>query len=215
MEGNKHAYLIMAHNNFYVLEKLLSLLDDERNDIFLHIDKKVKAFDFDRFAGFCKKAKVIYPSKRISGGWGHHSLVQAEMVLFTAASRRGPYRYYHLLSGADLPLKSQDEIHGFFADKTKDYMDCDNTGHPDDERRISTYRYVFGRDTDRQRLYSEYADILQRKLKVNRLKRLKYPVRKGAQWVSLTDASVRLLVRKKRMIRRFVRFSWCSDEVYK
>lgn len=36
----KHAYLIMVHNQFYVLEILLKLIDDERNDIFLHIDKK-------------------------------------------------------------------------------------------------------------------------------------------------------------------------------
>lgn len=29
----RHAYLIMAHNNFSQLKILLSLLDDERNDI--------------------------------------------------------------------------------------------------------------------------------------------------------------------------------------
>lgn len=38
----KHAYLIMSHNDFYILEKLLRLLDDRRNDIYVHIDKKVK-----------------------------------------------------------------------------------------------------------------------------------------------------------------------------
>ena len=36
----------MAHNNFYILEKLLHLLDDPRNDIYVHIDKKVSEFDF-------------------------------------------------------------------------------------------------------------------------------------------------------------------------
>ena len=34
----KHAYLIMAHNNPYILKKLLNLIDDKRNDIYLHID---------------------------------------------------------------------------------------------------------------------------------------------------------------------------------
>lgn len=28
MPSERHAYLIMAHNNFYILEKLLILLDD-------------------------------------------------------------------------------------------------------------------------------------------------------------------------------------------
>ena len=41
MSYKKHAYLIMAHNNFYILEKLLHLLDDPRNDIYVHIDKNM------------------------------------------------------------------------------------------------------------------------------------------------------------------------------
>ena len=40
----KHAYLIIAHNNFYILKKLIALIDDERNDIYIHIDKKTKNF---------------------------------------------------------------------------------------------------------------------------------------------------------------------------
>ena len=38
----KHAFLIIAHNEYPVLEVLLSMLDDERNDIYLHIDKRAK-----------------------------------------------------------------------------------------------------------------------------------------------------------------------------
>lgn len=36
----KHAYCIMAHGNWEQLQMLITALDDERNDIFLHIDKK-------------------------------------------------------------------------------------------------------------------------------------------------------------------------------
>ena len=43
----KHAYLIMCHNNFEQLKLLLKLLDDERNDIYVHIDKKAKSFCID------------------------------------------------------------------------------------------------------------------------------------------------------------------------
>ena len=38
----KHAYMIIAHTNFQQLQTLIDLLDDERNDIYLHIDKKAK-----------------------------------------------------------------------------------------------------------------------------------------------------------------------------
>lgn len=36
-----HAYLIIAHNEFEVLQKLVGALDDPRNDIYIHFDKKV------------------------------------------------------------------------------------------------------------------------------------------------------------------------------
>ena len=35
-----HAYMIIAHNQFELLERLIAALDDERNDIYIHIDKK-------------------------------------------------------------------------------------------------------------------------------------------------------------------------------
>lgn len=40
----KHAFLIIAHNEYPILEVLLSMLDDERNDIYLHIDKREWAY---------------------------------------------------------------------------------------------------------------------------------------------------------------------------
>ena len=42
----RHAYLIMAHHRPDLLRKLLDAIDDSRNDVFLHIDKKsVDTFD--------------------------------------------------------------------------------------------------------------------------------------------------------------------------
>jgi hypothetical protein len=38
-----HAYLIMAHNEFPLLTRLVSALDYPGNSFFVHIDKKVGA----------------------------------------------------------------------------------------------------------------------------------------------------------------------------
>lgn len=38
----KHAYMIIAHNDFDLLETLVRLLDDPRNDLYIHIDAKVQ-----------------------------------------------------------------------------------------------------------------------------------------------------------------------------
>ena len=47
---NKHAYCIMAHGNWEQLQMLIDVLDDERNDIYLHIDKKALS-SYSRFGG--------------------------------------------------------------------------------------------------------------------------------------------------------------------
>ena len=37
----KFAYLIIVHTRFDQVAKLLELLDDEKNDLYVHIDEKV------------------------------------------------------------------------------------------------------------------------------------------------------------------------------
>lgn len=110
---NRHAYLIMAHNQFETLAVLLGLLDDERNDIYLHVDVKAVDFDADRLRRRVHKA-VLHLVDRRDVRWGGYSEVECEMALLRAAILR-PHAYYHLLSGVDLPIKSQDYIHQFFA----------------------------------------------------------------------------------------------------
>ena len=61
---DKHAYLIMAHNNLYVLEKLLLLLDDYRNDIYIHIDAKLKNVNLTYFKNIINKSNLIYTKKK-------------------------------------------------------------------------------------------------------------------------------------------------------
>lgn len=62
MPSERHAYLIMAHNNFYILEKLLILLDDPRNDIYIHIDKKCQNL-ISHTIKACVKRQLLYIPK--------------------------------------------------------------------------------------------------------------------------------------------------------
>lgn len=106
----KHAYLILAHHEFAVLKKLVSALDDERNDIYIHFDKKVA--HLPQLITYAAKLYVL--EQRIDVRWGHVSILEAELMLFREANTAGPYAYYHLLSGVDFPLCSQKDIHEFF-----------------------------------------------------------------------------------------------------
>jgi len=56
--------------------------------------------------------------------WGGFSLIQAELNVLRAALNNG-YHYYHLLSGSDLPLVSQDCLHARLEDSELEYVDVD------------------------------------------------------------------------------------------
>ncbi len=61
--------------------------------------------------------------KKVDVGWGEDSQIECEMFLFNEAYKKGPFDYYHLLSGVDLPLKSNDYIHDFFdQNKGKEFV---------------------------------------------------------------------------------------------
>lgn len=141
---NKHAYLIMAYNNFNQLGTLLQLIDDERNDIFLHIDKKANFSENDKRNLLIKiKKSNIYFTQRISVSWGGFSLLNAELELIhTAVNNNQKYEYYHVLSGQDLPLKSQDIIHDFFEkNKGQEFI---HFGSPDYVLNcINRYKYYY------------------------------------------------------------------------
>ena len=98
----KHAYLIIAHNNWKILERLLILLDDNRNDIYLHIDRKS---DLINFSNNVHNANLSV-FHEIDVRWGDVSQIQVELLLFNAAYCKGSYSYYHLISGSDLPINS-------------------------------------------------------------------------------------------------------------
>jgi len=111
---DRHAYLIQAHSQFGLLELLLQMLDDERNDIFIHIDKRSDA-PLERLKNACSRSKVVFVP-RIEVRWGGPSQIWSELILLKEALSTEKYAYLHLLSGVDLPIKSQDYIHQWFAE---------------------------------------------------------------------------------------------------
>jgi hypothetical protein len=209
----KHAYLVAAHNSFYNLEKLILLLDDERNDIFVHIDRRVKTFDFARFNGLTSRSRVVF-TPRINVYWGGFSVVLSELNLLGAAVK-GQYDYYHLLSGSDLPIKPQDEIHAFFErNRGKEFVQFISKW---DISRVSEY-YLFSNALRRAglsgtlcRSVNQQLLAVQRRLHLSRLARRAEPVKYGAMWFSVTHALACHVLANKGKIN-FFRHSVCPDE---
>lgn len=65
----KHAFLVAAHHQFGILEKMLRIMDDESVDFFIHIDKKSTEFPEEKLRAACKKSKITF-IERSSVYWG-------------------------------------------------------------------------------------------------------------------------------------------------
>lgn len=219
----KHAYLIIAHNEFNILEKTIKLLDDERNDIFIHIDKKVKNFNFEEFKKIAKKSN-IYFSKRTDVRWGTHKQIYCELLLLDYATKTNEYEYYHLLSGVDFPITKQDEIHKFFKKhKGKEFLHyASHNSITEGKLDRIRYHHLFG-DNLRvpnkfkvkiaQKLHS-IALRIQRLIKYNRIKNKKIEYRSGANWFSITDELARYVVSQQKQIKKDYKNTYCADEVF-
>lgn len=66
---NKHAYLVMAHNNIEQLIRLVRVLEDERNDIYIHLDSNVKDRNFLKQELKSDYSKVEF-IERLNVNWG-------------------------------------------------------------------------------------------------------------------------------------------------
>lgn len=102
----KIAYCILCHKNNNVLRTLVELLSCD-NDIYMHVDKKIA---LDGFAEY--KGRVSFIMDREDSAWGSFAAVRAIGKLLRATCA-GKYDYIFLVSGDDLPLKSNAQIEAF------------------------------------------------------------------------------------------------------
>ncbi len=214
----KHAYLIIAHNEFAVLRKLVQAIDDVRNDIYIHFDKKVDDKVLPKLA--CGRAGLYILSERIDVRWGDISVVEAEYVLFEAATRNGQYAYYHLLSGVDMPIKSQDYIHTFCeANRGKEFIGYTLNSEKEIERKVNYY-HLFPQNFKNegvvkgmlQRVVRAIWLRIQMVMGIRRNREIHFM--KGSQWVSITHEMVQLLQEKKEWVMNGLHHTFCPDEIF-
>lgn len=218
----KHAYLIMAHNNFEQLAIELDLIDDPRNDIFIHIDKKAKDVNKENIIKNVKHSEVYFISST-DVQWAGYSVTQCEILLLKEAVKK-KYEYYHLLSGVDLPLKSQDEIHQFFEEHSgMEFLAFDKPNvEKEIEDRVKYYYFfqdVYGRN--RKNIicillycFDKILLAVQKKLKVNRLTKNNIFLQKGPEWFSITQGLAEFVVSKEAWIKKNFRYTFGSDELF-
>lgn len=213
----KHAYLILAHGSYSLLQRLVSAIDDERNDIFIHIDRKQKELPRIQVR---HSRLFLLDRERVSVFWGDVSVVAAEFALMASAYKQGEYAYYHLLSGVDLPLKSQNDIHDFFeTHQGKEFIGFYDGADLSVSlvRKVQRY-HLFAQDFRgsglvflAKRIARALAIRVQEFLGIKRHTNIRFA--KGTQWWSLTGALIESLLSKQAEILSLYKHTFCADEI--
>lgn len=213
----RHAYLIIVHNEFEVLSRLLQAIDDERNDIYIHFDRKLKTYPLYRTA----HAGLHVLTERIDVRWGDISVVKAEYLLFESAYKNGKYSYFHLLSGVDMPLKSQDYIHHFFqVNAGKEFVGYYQGNIAEEiNRKVrrwhlfpESFKDISGGVATVKKVFRAGFIRLQQVVKFRRNKTVDF--KKGTQWVSLTVGFVGYLLQQEKEVMRIYSHTFCADEIF-
>lgn len=217
----KHAYLIIAHSEFSILNLLVDSLDDVRNDIFIHFDSKCNILPILK----CKYSNLYISSNSIDVRWGDYSQIKTEMLLFeyafTMQSKKGvSYQYYHLISGVDIPLKNQDYIHDFFdLHSGKEFLGFYQGDFTKELRKKVQLYHLFPNSFSKERklnLNSFLRALFCRfQLLINYKRNKDIDLIRGTNWASVTNDFVIYLLSKKKEIYKRFHHTFCADEVYK
>lgn len=212
----RHAFLILAHNEFKILQLLIDCIDDSRHDIFVHFDRKMNV----QPELYCAHARLYVLDDRLDVRWGDISMLKAEFLLFEQARNKDTYAYYHLISGLHLPLCPVTHFHDFF-DKYQGYsvMQLMEGSAYEFDMKFRFYHF-FTRNIhaintwhDRVRNFVWRAGIkIQRLLKFRR--KIKDQYVKSSQWVSLTHEALKLILSRKEQILKQYRYTLCPDEFF-
>ena len=209
----KDAYLIMSHKIDMTLLTLLRMLDSPMNDIYIHMDKKCKVQNINESIPKLIYSNIIF-TERTSVAWGGFSQINAELILIKEATKNNSYRYYHLISGEDLPLKTAEYIYNFF-DKNKGKHYIRFSKKFEGGYRVR-YWYLFQECIGRKRncywLINKILIILQKVVGVNRNKDVTFF--KGTNWFSITDDLARYVLSQEDWIKKTFKYTFMCDEVF-
>ena len=101
----KVSYLILAHNNYIHLERLIDQLNDGHCKMYIHINAK-SPFP----AHLIDKPNVHFIKNRIKVYWAGYSMIPAIRNLMEYALKDDYGDYYALISGTDYPVKKSEQL---------------------------------------------------------------------------------------------------------
>ena len=213
----RHAWLIIAHNEFEVLQRLVSMLDAPESDFYIHFDKKVQRLPDIR----AEKGRLIVLKNRVDVRWGTVSQIRTEFALFAKAFNNAPYAYYHIISGTTLPLQTADEVDRFFREVEGRSIVTGLTRDCEYQETLKLHRYnvfMYNYISKNKMLRGVSQFLWKSAVAFQRLLNIQINTGKSfykaSNWVSLTEEAVELLLSRKERIEKTYRWSFCGDEFF-
>jgi hypothetical protein len=215
----KIAVLILAHKNIWQLEKLVERLSLDF-DVYIHADQK---WDLD--LNLFEKYTNVFFVKRHSVNWGSYIQILATLELFKSASA-GQYDYYMLISGLDVPIKSNSFIRELLEQKREvSFVNSENLPKKSWAGQNGGYDrldYYFGIDFKQnipgalKRKALSFTQRIQRKYGI---KRKLYPIKYygGWNWVNLNSEAMVYMMRFLNDHPSFLKtfkYTYCADEIW-
>ncbi len=219
------AYLIQCHDRPHQVNALAQYLANGGHDVFVHADAR------SAIGHLIRQTDSITLIRRPSAvDWGGWTQVEATLKMIEEARRTGrPYRYFHLLSGHCLPLRSMASLDAILdaahADQTQ-FIECEpmprsRWGQRDGGmHRLRVYypSFIVSKHTKLHQDFFWFYTNKWMRLKLRRPAfRSKDRFYGGAQWFSLTgdamDAIMSFMNSRRKMIR-FFKNTFCSDEMF-
>lgn len=212
----RHAYLIMAHNQEKMLAYLLGALDYEFNDIYLHIDKKMQSYDKEFLRKQVSKGVLYILPNHIDVSWGSFSQIECELYLLKEATKTS-HVYYHLMSGMDMPIKSQEYIHKFFEENNgTEYVQFDSINIDEKNKsRVSKYHFIVKR-RDKKTVVEKVLDkaLISFQFFVDRTRKTQIVYQKGPNWFSISHNLAKYICEHEEYIRKTFKYTICGDEMF-
>ena len=232
----KTAILLMVHKNREQLERLLSVLQHEDVDVFIHVDKKCSFSPSDIHSPI----PVTFTDKRYDVGLFEFSMVEAEFELIRTAKRCGTYQYFILMSGQCYPIRTMENICAYLQERypepfieivapTPENYVTKNFKHVYIMKRFKLQTYAILKRRFSYKGYralryipggfvyavSAVKELFCRSPKA-RLQKMQYPMYCGSQWWILPDKTIEYMLKEyeNKAYCRTVSDTFSCDETF-
>lgn len=206
----KICYLILSHNNFKHLDRMIDALDDKNSSFYIHIDKKVKE-------GYSPiKDNVAVIPQQFNINWGGYAMIEATLALLKhGVESMANADYYILISGVDYPIRPKSFLYNLLKEG-KEYIDIAPIPAPFKPEERYTH-YYFDYDRRNLKYYNPYflAEVLLKKIKIKR--KAPFKIYAGTQWFALTNSCAQYVLDtavKDKRYEKFFKYALVPDEAF-